>query len=141
LPVSADQNINSLIFKSQKILKEDEAFKISASYKGKGIISLQWDLSEGVYLYKDKISIKSDVEVTIKDLPPGKLKYDEFFGESEVYFNQVSANLIYDVNKLTSFIITFQGCSIKGYCYPLIRKELKLQENTIEINKIELKIS
>ena len=56
------------------------------------------------------------------DLPEGKLKYDEFFGESEVYLEDVFAPL--PIARATPEAMTlelelnYQGCAEGGLCYP-----------------------
>ena len=57
---------------------------------------MTFQITPGYYLYKDKISVeaRSDgVQLGKLELPEGKLKFDEFFGESEVYFDDVFAPL------------------------------------------------
>ena len=56
------------------------------------------------------------------DLPKGKIKVDEFFGESEVYFEDVFARL--PLARATpesmdlELEVNFQGCAEGGLCYP-----------------------
>ena len=53
-------------------------------------------IEPGFYVYKHRISAKSlspGAQAGRLDLPKGKLKYDEFFGESEVYYDEVMGRL------------------------------------------------
>ncbi len=78
----------------------------------------------GFYLYKDKISVRSVSDGAMAgqlDLPKGKIKVDEFFGESEVYFDEVIGRL--SVARATpaamdlELEVNYQGCAEGGLCY------------------------
>jgi thiol:disulfide interchange protein DsbD len=78
----------------------------------------------GFYLYKDKIAVRSLSDGAMAgqlDLPKGKMKVDEFFGESEVYYNEVVGRLTIaratpDAMDL-ELEIAYQGCADEGLCY------------------------
>ena len=78
----------------------------------------------GYYLYKSKISVKSLSENAMAgrlELPPGKIHFDEFFGESEVYYDEVIGRLT--IARATpeamqlDLELTYQGCADAGLCY------------------------
>ncbi len=78
----------------------------------------------GFYLYKDKISVRSMSEGAMAgqlDLPQGTLKVDEFFGESEVYYDEVVGRLT--IARATpaamdlELELNYQGCADGGLCY------------------------
>ena len=78
----------------------------------------------GFYLYKHRMSAKSlsdNAQAGQLDLPKGKKKYDEFFGESEVYYNEVIGKLA--IARATpeamdlELEIGYQGCADGGLCY------------------------
>ncbi len=78
----------------------------------------------GFYLYKDKISVTAlgDRARTGKlDLPQGKSKTDEFFGEQEVYYDEVVARVA--IARATpeamdlDLEVGYQGCADGGLCY------------------------
>jgi thiol:disulfide interchange protein DsbD len=78
----------------------------------------------GFYLYKDKISVRSLSEGAMAgrlDLPTGKIKVDEFFGESEVYYDEAVGRLA--IARATpeamdlELEIGYQGCADGGLCY------------------------
>ena len=78
----------------------------------------------GYYLYKSKISARSLSENVMAgrlDLPKGKSKVDEFFGESEVYYDEVIGRLT--VARATpeamdlELEVGYQGCADGGLCY------------------------
>ncbi|NCF50060.1 protein-disulfide reductase DsbD [Gammaproteobacteria bacterium] len=78
----------------------------------------------GYYLYRDKLSVRSlsdGVMAGQLELPKGKIKVDEFFGESEVYYNDVIGRLTLaratpDATQV-ELELGFQGCADAGLCY------------------------
>jgi len=78
----------------------------------------------GFYLYKHRITAKSlsaNAQAGQLDLPKGKSKFDEFFGESEVYYGEVIGRLA--IARATpeamdlELEIGYQGCADGGLCY------------------------
>jgi thiol:disulfide interchange protein DsbD len=78
----------------------------------------------GFYLYKDKIAVRSlnDKAKTGRlDLPKGKMKVDEYFGEMEVYLEDFLAPLA--IARATpeamdlELELKYQGCAEGGLCY------------------------
>jgi len=103
----------------------DEAFKPILIPVDGNTVEVTFQVTPGYYLYKDKISVKAvseNVQLGKLKLPDGKLKFDEFFGESEVYFDDVFAVL--PLARATpeamqlELEVTFQGCAEGGLCYP-----------------------
>jgi thiol:disulfide interchange protein DsbD len=103
----------------------DEAFRPILIPIDGNTVEVSFEVLDGYYLYKDKISVSAvteDVQLGRLDLPTGKIKVDEFFGESEVYFDDVFARLplaraTRDAMEL-ELEINFQGCAEGGLCYP-----------------------
>ena len=108
-----------------EFLPVDEAFKPILIPIDGNTVEVTWQVARGYYLYKDKISVKAisaDVQLGMLALPDGELKFDEFFGESEVYFEDVFARLPLaratpDAMDL-ELEVNYQGCSLDGLCYP-----------------------
>ena len=108
-----------------EFLPVDEAFKPILIPIDGNTVEVTWQVARGYYLYKDKISVKAisaNVQLGVLALPEGELKFDEFFGESEVYFEDVFARL--PLARATpeamdlELEINYQGCSLDGLCYP-----------------------
>jgi len=78
----------------------------------------------GFYIYKDKLSVRSlseNAQTGRWDLPKGKMKMDEYFGEMEVYIDSFIAPLAIaratpDAMEL-ELEIGYQGCAEGGLCY------------------------
>jgi thiol:disulfide interchange protein DsbD len=85
----------------------------------------------GYYLYRDKIAVAtaSDrVQLGQLQLPAGEKKFDEWFGEMEVYHQDVfgvlpMARATPDAMRL-DLNVSYQGCADGGLCYPPVTKTL-----------------
>ena len=110
----------------------DTAFVFSAELTDAQTITAHWDVAEGNYLYRDKISFEilppSDVKITSVSLPAGENKMDELFGLTEVYAFNTDVTLPLTRGTEPQDIILkayYQGCSETFHiCYPPIEKEI-----------------
>ena len=88
-------------------------------------------IADGYYLYKDRISIESttpNVQIGKPVLPQGKPKHDEYFGDTEVYYEVLEATLpiaraASSETQSVQLKVTYQGCAEGGLCYNPITKE------------------
>ena len=74
-------------FAAQEVKKPEEAFLYDA-YGEESWIVVDWDIEDGYYLYRDKMSFAvDDPAITLgePELPPGEIYEDEFFGEQAIY--------------------------------------------------------
>jgi thiol:disulfide interchange protein DsbD len=87
-------------------------------------VEIGFRIEPGFYLYKDKISVRSLSETARAgkpDLPTGKMKTDEYFGEVEVYLDSIIAPLA--IARATpaamelELEVGYQGCADGGLCY------------------------
>ncbi len=120
------------------LLPPNQAFKISAKPTANGDVLVSWDIADGYYLYRKKITFKSKTEsVSIQqaDLPEGKIKHDEFFGDMMIYRHQIKSLLtLQRPNTALAFsvLIKHQGCADLGLCYPPQRTILNIQLPALE---------
>ena len=112
------------LFDDDELLPADEAFAFSAQVDGDHIRAT-WQLADGYYLYKTKIRFATDAEgvaLGTPELPAGKIKNDEFFGEIETYRDQVVVDipLTRTAGSANQFELkaSSQGCADIGVCYP-----------------------
>ena len=128
-------SIQEILNSPQDILPADESFIFYAFQKEDRII-LTWDLKENCFLYKDKFQINTLPEdiLEISTIEVPILISDEYFGEVEVFYKKITKS--FGINLLTKKImVKYQGCNAKGFCYPIISKELILKNGEILINK------
>lgn len=116
-----------------EFLDPEDAFIVSAKAVSENVISVQWQIAEGYYLYRDKFqfSIQGD-DLTITDvkLPEGKLKNDPDFGSVWVNYHDVDAQLTIQRSDApaatTELLVNYQGCKEDVLCYPPINKTLPI---------------
>ena len=128
-----NSSIKEILLGSQDILPADESFKFLAFLKEDRII-LIWELKENCFLYKDKFLISSLPEefLYINTIQVPVMISDEYFGEVEVFYNKVTKSFAY--NPLMKEIsVEYQGCNEKGFCYPVINKQITIKNKEIFI--------
>jgi thiol:disulfide interchange protein DsbD len=116
-----------------QFLPVDEAFVLTASADGGEQIALDWRVAPGYYLYRHRVSVKTATpgfSLGEIELPPGKKKTDEFFGDVEVYYDALNASVPVarpaDVSAL-EIAVSYQGCADAGLCYPPVTKTLAIE--------------
>ena len=120
------------IFESQKsdFLPVDEAFKLQAPLIKNETIIISWLIESGYYLYRDKFRFKfNDPNFTIQavKIPSGQTIEDPQFGLVEIYNDSVTVLLEIEQRSKKEEIeleISFQGCAVKGLCYPPQKRNL-----------------
>ena len=107
----------------QDLLEPDQAFRFSTRVLGPDAVEVRYQIAPGYYLYRDKFKFvvdPSSIEVGAPDLPPGKRKKDEFFGEVETYRGEVRIRLPLKNDGAAAsatLAVTSQGCADAGVCY------------------------
>ena len=111
-------------------LDPDVAFRANAHVDG-DVIRVRWVIADGYYLYRQRIDIKAespDLMVSAPMLPKGVLKTDPYFGNQEIYRQQVEGTVTYTRSDAGAHPlqvkVTYQGCADAGLCYPPISKVL-----------------
>ena len=108
-----------------ELLEPDKAFAFTAEVGEGTSVEVTWDIADGYYMYRDRIRFSSDTPgITLgePELPPGKIKDDEFFGKIAVYRNQVTARVPFvhagEAPANLQLTAVSQGCADIGVCYP-----------------------
>jgi thiol:disulfide interchange protein DsbD len=118
-------------FGNGEFLPVDEAFRPMLTALDGNTVEFSIQVAPGYYLYKDKIAAAtaSDrVQLGKLDLPPGKMKHDQYFGDMEVYQEDVFATLPLaratpDALEL-ELEVKYQGCADGGICYMPVTRTL-----------------
>ena len=121
------------VFTDAVPLEADKAFVIDHMVTGPNEVIVRWQISENYYLYKEKfIFSSSDFYINDVNFPPATVKFDDFFGLSEVYHNVMETTLQISpkISGITMGIleVAYQGCWEGGVCYPLTRKSLQIRD-------------
>ncbi|EQA11514.1 protein-disulfide reductase DsbD [Glaesserella parasuis] len=118
------------LFSSQpKFLPGDQAFVFSSQQQADQL-QLAWQIADGYYLYKKEIAISSNnAKLGEPQFPTAERYQDEFFGEVEIYRNQLTIPVALEANATGQVVVRYQGCT-KGFCYPPEEVTLDLQAAT-----------
>jgi thiol:disulfide interchange protein DsbD len=127
------------------LLRAEQAFKVSVTPTESGHVKIIWQIAEGYYLYRNKISVSSQSDaIKIKhiDLPAGIMKHDASFGDVLIYRDEIESLITLERSKnQQSFqlLIKHQGCADIGVCYPPQSTLLKIDLPAIKpaFNPIE----
>jgi len=123
---------------ANEFLPVDEAFQLSSWRENSGRISLSWQLAPDYYLYKHRFAVAQLREGVFQPLTlplePGQPKHDEYFGEVEVYYQQLITLLPAEA---TSGIlkIEYQGCAEAGLCYPPQTRYLTASGDSLSLSE------
>jgi len=143
------------LFEDQ-LLPADEAFQFLATVKDGKNLSVNWQIADGYYLYREKIEVQLvDSEKTrLLDyaIPRGTPKFDEAFGDVEILHNNLAFNIPLERLNVAQHSLTlrakFQGCAERGVCYPpmdktvtLLLPEIAATELTTPTSQIKKKAS
>lgn len=106
-----------------ELLPPDQAFRLSARALDRDTLEVRFDIADGYYLYRDRMSFRVvPVAARGSELPPGKRKHDAFFGDVETYRGLVEARVSLTRAATPGETLTLfsesQGCADAGVCYP-----------------------
>ena len=108
--------------KEEPLLEAAEAFQTQVALTDDNQLNVEINIAPGYFVYKSRISVSSEhAEFGELDIPPGKVKQDQFFGEVETYrdiLNYSSPLLNTEVTGPLKVKVTSQGCADVGICYP-----------------------
>ena len=121
----ADQDISFMYLQDNEIKPADEVF-IMSYFEDGGVLKVNWSIEDGYYLYFDSILIKENQKIVDFDVTDGMIidHEDEFFGETKIIRNILEISSVEEIE--TNLIeITYQGCSDRGFCYPVQNKNIR----------------
>ena len=119
----------------QELLPPDEAFKITVEVRDGNTLIANLTPAKDYYLYRDKITFEPKQPGMVIEkvtLPPGKMKEDQTFGQTEVYYRPMQAIISLKredpaSEQLLTLTATYQGCNEPvGVCYAPIHKAIDL---------------
>lgn len=127
--------IDDPLAKEPTFLQIDQAFAFSSRLQvgedGTEQIFARWDMPEGYYLYRHGFGAAADRGLSLGELviPPGEMRTDEYFGESEVYLGSVEVVVPVPNRIAESATVRFsyQGCAERGFCYPPAERSVTFQ--------------
>ena len=112
----------------QVILPPDLAFGFEHEFYD-DLLILSWNIQSGYFLYRNKVSVFcGDNEIEL-NLPTGKPWNDEVFGQVSILLENIKVRAEI-TGKGSDCSVSYQGCSLSGYCYP--PQKLTLRSNNIK---------
>jgi thioredoxin:protein disulfide reductase len=114
------------------LLPPEQAFRFSARALDDRLLEMRFTIADGYYLYRDKVKFTAPSggpELGAVDLPPGKVKHDQFFGNVETYRGTVVVKMPMTgavAGQSIDVAAESQGCADVGVCYPPTRQKLTL---------------
>lgn len=116
------------------LLQPERAFRLAARVARADALEVRYQIAPGYYMYRDKFHFALEPAGTrlgTPQLPPGKLKRDEFFGEVETYRDEVRILLpiAFDAAPVPELMLTAvsQGCADVGVCYTPQEQKVELK--------------
>ena len=125
--------------KQAQPLTLEQAFPFYVSAVSPGQYKVTWNLADGHYLYRhafdftfsqNAASQNADAQAVAIDftVPDGLKKVDQFFGDIEAYYGELTIDLRLGTvpGPDARIFIHYQGCADWGFCYPPQRFEFPL---------------
>jgi thioredoxin:protein disulfide reductase len=106
-----------------KLLENERAFAFSVQPVDGRTVEARFAIASGYYLYRDKLrfTVEPDALASAPQLPPGKVKDDEFFGKMETFRGELAVRLALGrpgPGRKVTVHAESQGCADVGVCYP-----------------------
>ena len=119
ISVNAEQTSFLSDLKDNHIEPAEDVFIFSSSIE-KNKLSLSWDIKDGYYLYLSSILIEKDGLPVDHKIDEANILFhqDEFFGETKI-IREILRISLKDFDQISNSKIFYQGCSDKGFCYPI----------------------
>lgn len=108
---------------AQTLLPAQQAFQFSVESANEQQARLSWQIQPNYYLYQHRFTVNSSKGAIKFNLPKGKAQFDENFGESIVYWNQVEFSIKTQPNQ--TYSVSWQGCAKDQICYAPQKKEFR----------------
>jgi len=111
-------------FKQADFLPVDKAFTFSSERLDSGETRLHWNITDGYYLYRQRLKFDGLSAENNPVLPTGEAHSDEFFGAQQVYRGNLE--LVIPASASGQVKLSWQGCADAGLCYPPQSKAVDL---------------
>jgi thiol:disulfide interchange protein DsbD len=113
------------------LLEPEKAFRFSARVLDASNIEVRYQIADGYYLYRERFAFAAEpagVTLGAAQIPEGKKKKDEFFGEVQTHRGEL--RIVVPVTAAAggkvSLTATAQGCADVGVCYVPMDSKVQL---------------
>lgn len=119
-----------------QFLTSQEAFTFSSQQQN-GVLALKWQIAEGYYLYQKEISLTpQNASLGEWQFPPAERYHDEFFGDVDIFRQQLTLNVPIQQAENGTVEVRYQGCT-KGFCYPPETVSVTLDKALLNTQAVE----
>ena len=108
--------LGNVTFAQDKLLSPEQAFSFSVESTASNTAQLSWQIQPNYYLYQHKFSVQQNNRPLTLKLPPAIAQHDDNYGQSQVYYQQVSFQI--QTQPSHRYSVTWQGCAKDRICYP-----------------------
>ncbi len=113
------------------LLEPENAFRFSARVLDASNIEVRYQIADGYYLYRERFAFAAEpagVTLGAAQIPEGKKKKDEFFGEVQTHRGELKivVPVTAAVGGKVSLTATSQGCADAGVCYVPMDSKIQL---------------
>ena len=105
------------------LLPPDQAFPFTAISSSSQRAELSWEIPENYYIYQHMVEVQQGGQTMQLDLPPAEDLYDDNYGQTQVYYQQLQFNIPTQASQ--TYQVTWQGCAKDRLCYPPQTVEFK----------------
>ena len=114
-----------------ELLEPEKAFRFSARVLDASNIEVRYQIAEGYYLYRERFAFAAEpaaVKLGAAQIPQGKMKKDEFFGEVQTHRGEIKivVPVTEPADGKVALIATSQGCADVGVCYVPMDSKIQL---------------
>ena len=110
------------------ILPHEEAFQLNINVNAERI-TLIFKIKDDYYIYRDSVLLTHDgerLDFIFKETD-WRITNGQFLGTQEVAFKKIELEINKsNIDGHNTFEISYQGCSEGTYCYPVVKKEIKI---------------
>jgi len=124
-PPTGTGSLSDLLGNNGGALPATEAFRIEAIATDSDVVLVRIGSVDGYYVYRDSLDFSTNtqgVEVIGHSTPEASPIFDEYFGDTWVFFGEVEIPVRLSRTSTEArgidFVIDFQGCLTDGICYP-----------------------
>lgn len=113
------------------LLSPEQAFQFSVESVNPQQAELRWNMPEQYYLYQHQFKVEHGQQILALELPPAEDVYDENYGHTQVYYQQVSFKI--PTQAAQRYQVSWQGCAQDRLCYPPQRIEFQTDSTGLVI--------